>query len=142
MSQTVTVTIPEALYHPLRRMAQATNQSLDAVLLQGLAASLPPLTDLSPETQQALDALEAMTTAELKQVLTESVPAEMQHRLEGLLERGQAGRLAPEEHEQLETLQHAADLVMLRKARAAVLLRFRGQRLPTLAELRQMTKPA
>ena len=28
---------------------------------------------------------------------------------------------------------------MLRKARAAVLLRFRGERLPTLTELRQLT---
>jgi len=28
---------------------------------------------------------------------------------------------------------------MLQKARAAVLLRFRGQRLPTLTELRQLT---
>jgi hypothetical protein len=40
-------------------------------------------------------------------------------------------------------LQQQADMVMLRKARAAVLLRFRGRRLPTLAELaRQTNLPA
>jgi hypothetical protein len=39
----------------------------------------------------------------------------------------------------LRELQGRADLVMLRKARAAVLLRFRGRRPPTLAELGQMT---
>jgi hypothetical protein len=37
-------------------------------------------------------------------------------------------------------LQKQADLVMLRKARAAVLLRFRGHRLPTLAELQAQTE--
>ena len=39
----------------------------------------------------------------------------------------------------LTSLQRAADRVMLRKARAAVLLRFRGERPPTLTELRQLT---
>jgi hypothetical protein len=36
-------------------------------------------------------------------------------------------------------LQQQADLEMLHKARAAVLLRFRGMRVPTLAELGQLT---
>jgi hypothetical protein len=45
------------------------------------------------------------------------------------------------EREQLTILQHQADLVMLRKARAAVLLRFRGKRVPTLAELSQLAAP-
>ena len=49
------------------------------------------------------------------------------------------GILANSEQEQLTYLQRAADRVMLRKARAAVLLRFRGERLPTLTELRQLT---
>jgi len=47
--------------------------------------------------------------------------------------------LTASEHEQLAVLQQQADLVMLRKARAAVLLRFRGKRVPTLAELSQLT---
>jgi hypothetical protein len=40
----------------------------------------------------------------------------------------------------LAALQNEADRVMLCKARAAVLLRFRGRRLPTLAELRKLTR--
>jgi hypothetical protein len=46
------------------------------------------------------------------------------------------------EQERLASLQQQADLVMLRKARAAVLLRFRGKRLPTLAELDQLAEPS
>jgi len=48
-------------------------------------------------------------------------------------------RTLQSEHEQLAVLQQQADLVMLRKARAAILLRFRGKRVPTLAELSQLT---
>jgi hypothetical protein len=43
------------------------------------------------------------------------------------------------EREQLSLLQRQADLIMLRKARAANLLRFLGKRVPTLAELDQLT---
>ena len=49
--------------------------------------------------------------------------------------------LTDAEREQLALLQQLADLVMLRKARAAVLLRFRGKRVPTLAELSQLAAP-
>jgi len=52
--------------------------------------------------------------------------------------RNQAGMLTDAEREQLAILQQQADLVMLRKARAAVMLRFRGKRVPTLAELSQL----
>jgi hypothetical protein len=50
----------------------------------------------------------------------------------------QAGRLTDTEREQLTILQQRADLVMLRKARAAVLLRFSGKRVPTLTDLSQL----
>jgi len=69
---------------------------------------------------------------------SEVVPLAQQHQLHDLLLRNQAGMLADAEHEQLALLQQQADLVMLRKARAAVLLRFRGKRVPTLAELSQL----
>jgi hypothetical protein len=39
--------------------------------------------------------------------------------------------------DRLDALRHKADRTMLRKARAAVLLRFRGQPAPTIAELRE-----
>jgi hypothetical protein len=72
-------------------------------------------------------------------VMLETVPLDQQHRLHDLLFRNQAGMLTASEHAQLSGLQQQADLVMLRKARAAVLLRFRGKRVPTLAELSQLT---
>ena len=88
---------------------------------------------------QPLVALESLDDQALWQVMLESVPLDLQHRLHDLLLCNQAGMLTGSEHEQLAVLQQQADLVMLRKARAAVLLRFRGKRVPTLAELSQLT---
>ena len=86
-----------------------------------------------------LVALESLDDQALWRVMLESVPLDQQHRLHDLLLHNQAGMLTESEPEQLAVLQQQADLVMLRKARAAVLLRFRGKRVPTLAELSQLT---
>lgn len=139
MAQTITLTLPDRLYEPIRRMAQATDQPVEAVLLTALQSSLPPLDGLPDALAQSLVSLEALDNSALQYVLLEMVPLEQQHALENLLRRNQAVGLTPVESEQLATLQADADRVMLRKARAAVLLRFRGQRIPTLAELRTLT---
>ena len=141
MSQTITVTLPDSLYRPLRRMAQAANQPVDEVILKGLESALPSLADLPPDLRQPLDALEQMSTAELKKVLLETVPGDVQRALQDLLSRKQAGKLTPDEGAHLEALQQAADLVMLRKARAAVLLRFRGEGVLPIHSRTQPRKP-
>jgi len=141
MSRTVTLTLPDKLYEPAERTAQATNQPLEAVLLTALQASLPPLEGLPADMAAALLELEALGDEALWEAMLETVPDQQQQELEDLLQRNQAGALTDIDSERLAALQHAADVVMLRKARAAVLLRFRGRRIPTLAELRQLTFP-
>ena len=139
MSQTVTLILPDKLYDPIQRIAQATDQSVETVLLTALQASLPPLDGLSPDLTQELVGLEALDDDALRQVLLETVPINQQQELDALLQQNQAGDLTRAEREHLAHLQHEADRVMLRKARAAVLLRFHGQRIPTMTELHQLT---
>ncbi len=139
MPQTVTLTLPDKLYEPIQRMAQASDQSVETVLLTALYASLPSLEGLPSDLVQELVELEALDDDTLRQVLLETVPVDQQQKLEVLLQQNQSGGLTKSEQKQLADLQHAADRVMLRKARAAVLLRFRGQRIPTLTELHQLT---
>jgi hypothetical protein len=88
-----------------------------------------------------LIALESLDDQALWQVMLESVPLDQQHKLHDLLSRNQESMLTDSERDQLAILQQQADLVMLRKARAAVLLRFRGKRVPTLAELSGLAAP-
>ncbi len=100
---------------------------------------LPSLEGLPPEAERNLVELELFDDQALWWVMLDTVSAEDQDLLNELLSRNQNGALTEKEREQLTVLQRRADLVMLRKARAAVLLRFRGKRVPTLAELSQLT---
>jgi hypothetical protein len=139
MPQTITLTLPDNVLQPVQRVAQATKQSVEELLVTALQAALPTLEGLPSAVMQHLVALESLDDEALWRVMLETVSPDQQHRLHDLLIRNQAGVLTASEHEQLAVLQQQAALVMLRKARAAVLLRFRGKRVPTLAELSQLT---
>ena len=139
MAQTVTLELPQTIYLPARRMAEVTNRSLEDLLVSALKASLPPLDGLPSELIEDLVELESLDDESLRQVMVSKVPTGQQRELDRLLRKNQAGTLTEQERQKLDRLQREADRVMLRKARAAVLLRFRGHRLPTLEELRRLT---
>jgi hypothetical protein len=142
MSHPVTLTLPDRLYEPVKRIAQATNQPLEAVLLTALQASLPPLEGLPAGLANELAELAALDDDALWDVMFEQVPEEEQEEIEDLLHQNQAGTSSETDRERLTELQQGADRVMLRKAHAAVLLRFRGRRVPTLAEMRRVIPSA
>ena len=139
MSQTITLTVPDRVFQPIQRLAESTDQPIEALLLTALEASLPPLEGLPPELMDDLTELERLDDQALWRVMAETVPLQTQRQIEDLLRRNSAGSILETEREQLSLLQRQADLIMLRKARAANLLRFRGKRVPTLAELDQLT---
>ncbi len=139
MTQTITLTLPDKLYEPIQRIAQATNRSVETVLLTALQTSLPSLEGLPEDLAEELSELEGLDNDRLRQILLETVPIDQQQALDILLQQNQSGGLTSSEQKTLDSLQKEADRVMLRKARAAVLLRFRGERVPTLAELRELT---
>jgi hypothetical protein len=141
MSHTVTLDLPDRVYQLVQRTAQVTNQPIEVLLVYALQASLPPLDGLPNEIMEKLTALEMCENEALWRVMGETVPTAVQRELNKLLTRQQSVALTETEHKRLSTLQGQADLVMLRKAWAAVLLRFRGKRLPTLEELGQRSSP-
>ena len=142
MSQTITLTLPDSVFAPIQRTAQVTKQPIEELLVHALQASIPSLEGLPDDAIENLTALETLDDQSLWQVMGETVPAKLQRELSALLERQQTDSLSTTERERLAMLQQQADLVMLRKARAAVLLRFRGKRIPTLVELDQLTAHA
>ena len=137
MAQTITLELPDTIYQPAQRMAAATRRSITEVLVAALKAFLPPLDDLPSELQTELSALEELDDQALWVVMQSQVPEKQQRKVSDLLQKRKVEKLKEAEQATLTALQDEADLLMLRKARAAVLLRFRGHRLPTLAELRQ-----
>lgn len=134
--QTVTVQMPQTLYQRLERLAKLTRRPLENLVVQTLEAGALPLPDDLPEaTRGMLTALENLDDTALWQVARSVVDPEQwdQHCL--LLEKNQQGTLTGAERAHLIHLRQEADALMLRKAYAWVLLKWRGYHLPSLADL-------
>jgi hypothetical protein len=138
MSHSTTLTLPETFFQSLTRVAQAEQKPVEQVMATALLVSLPPLDDLPTHLVENLSVLETLDEAALRKVMLEVVPAAKAEAIHELLERRQTEALTEAEQTELDQLQEEADLVMLRKGRAAVLLRFRGKVVPNLAELQRL----
>lgn len=135
-TDTVAVPVPATLYHRLMRLATITNRPLESLVAQALSAGLPPLPDDLPVViREALQALEQLDDRALEQVVRERMSPIQTNQFEELRERRRAGVITEPEEVALDTLAHNADLLILRKAYAAVLLKLRNQHVPTLPEL-------
>ena len=135
-TDTVAIQVPQSLYHRLERIADLTQRPLESLVVQALSSSIPLLPDdLPPAMRDALVALERLSDDELQQVANATFPAEQAEHYAALREKRRASTITAPEQATLDHLAQAADLLTLRKAYAAVLLKWRGHRLPTLAEL-------
>lgn len=136
MTQQITIELPEPVVRQLMRIAAATHQSIEALVAQSVLSNLPPSTDNAPpELQADLLAMQTLSTEALYTIAqAQSEPAQHSRHTE-LLQKNEADQLTPEERQELSTLRQSADHLMLRKAYAWSLLRWRGQKIPTLADL-------
>lgn len=135
-ADTVTIQVPQALYERLQRVATLTHRPLERLVEQALEQGLPPLPDDVPAAyRDALAALETQPDAQLWQAVNATLPAAIADHLTALRQQRRDGHLSTSEAATLAELQYKADLLPLRKAYAAVLLKWRGHRVPTLAEL-------
>lgn len=133
LSETVTLQIPEAIYQRLIHTARATKRSLEDVILHALRVGSPPAWDDAPSEFQAdLASMDKLDDDALWQVARgRKAPADMQ-RYDTLLERNKGGELTDTERLELARLRAESDRFTLRKAHAAVLLRWRGHSISTL----------
>jgi hypothetical protein len=131
-TETVTLQIPETLYQRLVNTARATQRSLEEIILHALQVGSPPAWDDIPEEFQAdIAALDKLDDNTLWQIFHSRKTAANMERYNTLLEGNQNNTLSEAERLELMALRHEADLFMLRKAQASVLLRWRGHRVPT-----------
>ncbi len=121
------VNIPEDVYTRLREIAAATNQSLEAVLVNRLKTTFSePLPTLPPDEQAELDALRHLSDDALWTIAAEQMPDVTQSRAYELMDKNSLGQITPEEYQELETLVERGNRLMLRKAEASVILIERG----------------
>ena len=131
-TETVMLQVPENLYRRFEKTAQAMQRSLEEVMLHTLQVGSPPTwDDAPPEYQAELAALDHLDDNALWAIARSRKTLIEMARYDELLERNQAGTLTPTERLELQTLRTEAERFMLRKAHAAVLLRWRGHQAPT-----------
>ena len=136
MTYSVTVHLPEEIYHRLEQSAQMANKPVHEVIVQSVKAGMPPSAGHLPhEYREECLALERLSDKRLSQVAKSALPEGRQRRYTRLLRKNQAGDLTQQEQEQLNRLGAEARRLTLRRAYAYALLKWRGRRIPTPAEL-------
>ncbi|MEE3718315.1 hypothetical protein V2H45_16365 [Tumidithrix elongata RA019] len=134
--QRLTLELPEPLYQQLTRIAELTSQSLEALALQSITGNLPPSVENAPlEMQAELSQMQALSIDRLLEIAQSQIAIAQVERHHLLLERNQLGEISVEEQQELRNLGLAADRMMLKKAFAWSVLRWRGYAMPTLDEL-------
>lgn len=136
MTQVVTLQLPDEVVHRYRRGANAANKKFEEFLLERLEEAAPPPTDGLPRfLQEALDSLENLDNTALRQVAESQFPAEKQRAYDRLLAKNSRGELTAQEIERMHTLGDEARHLMVKKAHAYLVLKWRGQPIPTREEL-------
>jgi hypothetical protein len=133
-TNTVTLTLPDALYRRLQQTSDALHLSFDEVILHVLRVGSPPTWDDAPAALQAeLAALDRWDDDMLWNAVHNLEPALDMERYQELLDRVAEDQLTDAETRELESLRAEADRHVLRKAHAAALLRWRGHQVPPLS---------
>lgn len=131
IDDSITIHLPDSLYRRLERLASLTSQPLERLIVKTLSSSLPPLPDdLTPALRDTLLALESLSDDELQQVAQATMPDTQYERLTSLRDIQSERSLTTVEQADLDQLRQDADILALKKAYAAVLLKWRGRDLP------------
>ena len=129
MDGTITLTLPEALYHRLANAARATSRPLEEILLHALRLGSPPEWEDAPaELQADLAAMDRLDDEALWRIARGRLGGDMT-RYDELLDRD-GTNLSEAEQVELARLRTTVEHFTLRKAHAAVLLRWRGHEVP------------
>lgn len=124
----LTIDLPDQAFQRLAHLAELTQQPLSELIAQSIAGNLPPEVETAPEDIQVeLLKMQTLDVDTLRQIASSKVPLAQQERHLLLLEKNQAGELTDQEQQELNVLLHQADQLMLKKAHACALLRWRGQ---------------
>lgn len=135
-TQKVTVELSEPVFRQLARIALATQQPLEVLAAQSIESNLPPTADNAPvEMQAELLMMQTLSITELLSIAQSQINADQQQRHIELLEKNQTDNLTSQERQELGELRIAVDRLMLQKAYAWAVLRWRGHRIPTFNEL-------
>ncbi|MCI0695872.1 hypothetical protein L0337_28210 [candidate division KSB1 bacterium] len=111
------------------------SRPVEQVLADVITAASPISEELPPELQTDMDALAQQSDAELWEVAKRVFPANRRREYDRLLEKNSTGTLTPAERDRLTELRLESERLMLHKAHAYALLKWRGHTLPALTKI-------
>lgn len=135
MHHALTIYLPDSLFKEVQRIARATGRAMEDILVCAATTRLPTSKGLPEEVADELASLELLNAVSLQEVMRSEMPPPLERRLCELLIQQQASSVEADTPPELEMLLNAADRLLLRKARAALLLRLQGDAVPSLKEL-------
>jgi len=139
VAQIVTLQLPNNVYYHAKRAAEATQKAIEEVLITHLSNTAPPLVDkMTSPFKEELRELETMSDDELVELTKKELSIAQQRKYARLLRQNSRGTITPKEEQGLEALQAEADGLMLRRAYAYNLLKWRGHSIPSQNELKEM----
>ena len=139
MAQTITLQLPDNVYYHAKRAAEATQKAIEEVLITHLSTATPPLVDeMTSPFKGELRKLETMSDDELVELTKKELSIAQQKKYARLLRQNSQGTITPKGEQELEALQTEADRLMLMRAYAYNLLKWRGHSIPSQKELEEM----
>jgi hypothetical protein len=135
--QAITLELPEDIYERVQRTARGMQQPVEQALVRIVTAAMPSLEHVPSAYHEELEAMEALSDAELWREVESQIPVTQQRQLMQLQRKHQRDTLTDRERQTLARLRMELERVTLRRSYAYLLLKCRGHRIPTLTELKQ-----
>ena len=132
--QNVTIRMSDQLYHQVEQRAGRMQRSVEEEVVAVVEDALPVLDFLLADIADELGQMVFLTDSELWHAAQTVITAGENRRMQALVLKRQREGLSPEEELEAERLTMRQERVMLLRARAAALLRERGQNVSTLLE--------
>ena len=132
--QNVTIRMSDQLYHQVEQRAGRMQRSVEEEVVAVVEDALPVLDFLLADIADELGQMVFLTDSELWHAAQTVMTAGENRRMQALVLKRQREGLSPEEEIEAEQLTMRQERVMLLRARAAALLRERGQDVSTLLE--------
>ncbi len=125
-SQAVTLNLPGSVFDRYKRLAERTERTVEAELVEAVATAHPEDETLSPDLEAAVAKLADQDDEHLWRAARRRLSAETSDRLEALHFKQRDEGLSAEENSTLARLLQRYERNMLLRAQAAALLKERG----------------
>jgi hypothetical protein len=135
-TQAITIDLPEAIVQQLIRLSEITRQPIESLVAQSVVSNLPPMMEIvAPEMQRELLKLQTLSIGDLLTIANLQIDPTMHQHHVALLDKNEQGTLTTAEQEIVMEYQDLCDRLMLRKASAWSVLRWRGHPIPAMKDL-------